>query len=124
MTQAEQLWRWCRRNPVVASLTAALLLLFASGFAGVTWQWHQTQRALAQEAQARGEAENQTQAARQASSTISQCGSLGTAPATGLTMSGQSGATMASTVAAVYVETRTRDHVYGCGHKLGPSQRW
>jgi tetratricopeptide (TPR) repeat protein len=31
--------RWCRRKPVVAGLLAALLLVFLSGFGGVTWQW-------------------------------------------------------------------------------------
>jgi tetratricopeptide (TPR) repeat protein len=29
-------WRWCRRNPRVAGLLAALVLVFASGFIGVT----------------------------------------------------------------------------------------
>jgi serine/threonine-protein kinase len=38
-TQAERLWLWCRRRPVRAALTAALLLVFALGSAGVTWQW-------------------------------------------------------------------------------------
>jgi eukaryotic-like serine/threonine-protein kinase len=30
-TQAERLWRWCRRNPLVASLAAAIFLLLVSG---------------------------------------------------------------------------------------------
>src|SRR5262249_28930405 len=33
------LWRWCRRNPLPASLLAAILLVFLAGFAGVVWQW-------------------------------------------------------------------------------------
>jgi WD40 repeat protein len=37
--RAERAWRWCRRNPVIASLSAALLLLFGAGFAGVTWNY-------------------------------------------------------------------------------------
>lgn len=31
-------WRWCRRNPVIATLAAAVVLLFALGFGGVSWQ--------------------------------------------------------------------------------------
>src|SRR5262249_9752515 len=34
-----RLGRSCRRKPVVAALTAALLLVFLAGFAGVTWKW-------------------------------------------------------------------------------------
>jgi len=32
-------WRWSRRNPVVAGLVAALLLVLVAGFAGVAWKW-------------------------------------------------------------------------------------
>jgi serine/threonine-protein kinase len=35
----ERTWRWCRRNPGLAGLTAALLLVFATGFTLVLWQW-------------------------------------------------------------------------------------
>jgi serine/threonine-protein kinase len=35
---AERLVRWCRRNPAVASLTAAVLVLMAVGTAVSTWQ--------------------------------------------------------------------------------------
>jgi eukaryotic-like serine/threonine-protein kinase len=41
----ERLWRWCRRNPVLASLTAAVLLLFVASFAGVTWNYWQAEAA-------------------------------------------------------------------------------
>jgi tetratricopeptide (TPR) repeat protein/tRNA A-37 threonylcarbamoyl transferase component Bud32 len=41
----ERAARWCRRNPLVASLTVGLLLALAIGFAGVTWQWRQAERA-------------------------------------------------------------------------------
>jgi WD40 repeat protein/serine/threonine protein kinase len=34
MSQAERLWRWCRRNPAVASLTALVALLLVSSAVG------------------------------------------------------------------------------------------
>src|SRR5262249_16904688 len=33
-------WRWCRRNPVVASLETALTLAIGVGFASVIWELH------------------------------------------------------------------------------------
>jgi serine/threonine protein kinase/tetratricopeptide (TPR) repeat protein len=47
----ERAWRWCRRKPLVASLTAALVLVFLLGFAGVLWQWRlaEEQRTLAEQ---------------------------------------------------------------------------
>src|SRR5262249_3845807 len=41
----ERAWRWCRRNPIVAGLTAAVLLLFAAGFAGVPWDYWRAEAA-------------------------------------------------------------------------------
>jgi WD40 repeat protein/serine/threonine protein kinase len=38
ITQAERAWRWSRRNPIVASLWAALVLAIIVGFAGIIWQ--------------------------------------------------------------------------------------
>ncbi len=32
-------WRWCRRQPAVAALSAGLVLSVGLGFAGVVWQW-------------------------------------------------------------------------------------
>ncbi len=34
-------WRWCKRNPVVATLTFALALTFITGVAGITWKWRE-----------------------------------------------------------------------------------
>lgn len=42
----EHFWRWCRRNPVVATLALCLLLAFAIGFMGVFWQWRRAERNL------------------------------------------------------------------------------
>src|SRR5262245_44295584 len=35
----ERLWRWCRRKPALAGVTAALLLALVLGVAGILWQW-------------------------------------------------------------------------------------
>ncbi len=35
---AGKTWRWCRRKPLVAILSAAVVLVFLLGFAGMTWQ--------------------------------------------------------------------------------------
>jgi eukaryotic-like serine/threonine-protein kinase len=36
----ERLVRWCQRRPVVAALTAAVLLVALFGLAGILWQWN------------------------------------------------------------------------------------
>ena len=36
---AAQAWKWCLRRPVLAGLTAALVLTFLLGLSGVLWQW-------------------------------------------------------------------------------------
>ena len=36
--------RWCRREPVLAGLSALLLLVFAAGFTGVLWQWRRAEQ--------------------------------------------------------------------------------
>jgi WD40 repeat protein/tRNA A-37 threonylcarbamoyl transferase component Bud32 len=43
--RVERAWRWCRRNPAVSGLTAIALLLFAAGFAGVTWNYWRAEAA-------------------------------------------------------------------------------
>ena len=35
----ERAWRWCRRHPAPAALTAAIVLVAALGLAGILWQW-------------------------------------------------------------------------------------
>src|SRR5437764_13189998 len=39
ISTAENLWRWCRRNPLPASLLVGIVLVFLVGFAGVFGQW-------------------------------------------------------------------------------------
>jgi WD40 repeat protein/tetratricopeptide (TPR) repeat protein len=57
--RAERLWRWGRRNPVVAGLLGLVLLVFLAGFAGVTGQWRAAEAA-------RGEKEREAKDAREA----------------------------------------------------------
>ena len=60
----ERAWRWCRRHPAPAALTAAVVLVAALGLAGILWQWGEavkardlaSKRAVA-EAEARRETE-------------------------------------------------------------------
>jgi serine/threonine protein kinase len=49
----ERTWRWCRRNPAVALLTAAVVGVTLMGFVLVTWKW---QEAVANETAARASA--------------------------------------------------------------------
>ena len=61
ISEAEKLWRWCRRNPLPASLLAGIVPVVLAGFAGVFWQWRvaakQTEITLEREHDARQEAE-------------------------------------------------------------------
>ena len=41
---AEKFWLWCRRRPVLAALSAALLVAVALGLAGILWQWRRAER--------------------------------------------------------------------------------
>jgi WD40 repeat protein/predicted Ser/Thr protein kinase len=54
---AGKAWRWCRRNPRLATAVGAALLSLLIGLAGVSWQWRhaesQRQRAEANELMAR-----------------------------------------------------------------------
>jgi WD40 repeat protein/serine/threonine protein kinase len=46
--RVERLRRWCRRNPVVAGLLAALIFVFAAGFGAVVWKWREAEEAGAE----------------------------------------------------------------------------
>jgi serine/threonine protein kinase/WD40 repeat protein len=66
VSETERLWRWCRRNPLVASLLAGIVLVFLAGFAGVFWQWREAETARADETRQRGRAEALRQGAETA----------------------------------------------------------
>jgi len=59
----ERFWRWCRRNPAVASLAAAVFILFAAVAAVASVGYVQTRLALSREASAHGEADRERQQA-------------------------------------------------------------
>jgi eukaryotic-like serine/threonine-protein kinase len=56
---AERSWRWCRREPALAGLAAALVVVLIIGFIGVVWKWRGevSQREFAQRAVTRLEIE-------------------------------------------------------------------
>jgi serine/threonine-protein kinase len=54
--RAGRLWRWCRRQPVVASLGAALLLSLAGGLGLALWRAHEVQLHLEESEHLRGQA--------------------------------------------------------------------
>jgi eukaryotic-like serine/threonine-protein kinase len=65
-TEAERLWRWCRRNPLPAGLGLGLVLVFLAGFVGVAWQWRVAEAARDEEKTHRARAEASRQSAESA----------------------------------------------------------
>jgi eukaryotic-like serine/threonine-protein kinase len=51
ISRFENACRWCRRKPALASVGAALIMVFILGFGGTLWEWRQAaqQRQLAEE---------------------------------------------------------------------------
>ena len=43
VSRAEQIWRWCKRKPAIAGLSAAAALAVVIGLAGVVWQWRRAE---------------------------------------------------------------------------------
>ena len=60
---AARVWRWRRRNPTVAGLVVAIVLLTALGFGGITWRWRKEVAARQAESEARHDAEQATKTA-------------------------------------------------------------
>jgi len=54
VSEVEKLWRWCRRNPALATLTTCLLVSLLAGIVGTTLKWHEAE-------QRRDEAEGEKQ---------------------------------------------------------------
>ena len=66
VSAAEQAWRWTRRNPVVTSLAAGLLLALLGGLVAVSWQWRQAVANLAAAGRANRKAQARFDLAMQA----------------------------------------------------------
>ena len=75
-TTAERLWRWRRRNPALAAVTAALLLVIALGFAGVAWKWRDAEIARQDEHIVREEADRRADEIRQGHERLKEASSL------------------------------------------------
>jgi WD40 repeat protein len=54
---AERVWRWSRRNPVVASLLATLAVVVVSALILITWKWRAEAQAAAQARKEKHEAD-------------------------------------------------------------------
>ena len=61
----ERVVGWCRRNPGVAGLLAALVLVFLAGLSGVLWQWQRASRNAAEAQQNATAFRRERDAARQ-----------------------------------------------------------
>jgi WD40 repeat protein/serine/threonine protein kinase/tetratricopeptide (TPR) repeat protein len=48
VSEVERLWRWCRRNPTMAGLAAALVLALLVGTALSTWKWREAEQRRAE----------------------------------------------------------------------------
>jgi WD40 repeat protein/serine/threonine protein kinase/Flp pilus assembly protein TadD len=66
VSQLERLWRWCRRNPALAGLTATALFLLATVAVVATAAYAHTSAALRREQQAQGDAADARESARRA----------------------------------------------------------
>lgn len=58
----ERSWRWSRRNPVVAGLWTALIVVFLVGFAGVSWKWREAEDERDEKEKARQQAHQEADA--------------------------------------------------------------
>jgi serine/threonine protein kinase/WD40 repeat protein/Flp pilus assembly protein TadD len=66
VSELEKFWRWCRRNPLPASLLAGIVAVFLAGFILVSWQWREASAARDDEKNQRNRAEALTRGAERA----------------------------------------------------------
>ena len=45
ITQAERVWRWCRRKPAFAAFLLLFQITLVLGLSGILWQWHSARQA-------------------------------------------------------------------------------
>jgi WD40 repeat protein/serine/threonine protein kinase/tetratricopeptide (TPR) repeat protein len=43
VNEVEKAWRWCRRNPIPASLASCFVLALLLGSAGIAWKWREAE---------------------------------------------------------------------------------
>jgi serine/threonine protein kinase/WD40 repeat protein len=84
VSEAEKFWRWCRRNPLPASLLAGIVLVFLAGFAGVALQWRVAEAARDNEKSQRGLAEAAQKSAETARDEATQARNAAARQAAGL----------------------------------------
>jgi serine/threonine-protein kinase len=53
----EQFWRWCRRQPALAGMTALLVMVVAAALALTTWLWRRAEASAAEARQHQAEAD-------------------------------------------------------------------
>ncbi len=63
VSDAERIWLWCRRQPVRAGLTGALLVVALIGLTGILSQWHRAEQERARALEAKNRAEQNEYAA-------------------------------------------------------------
>jgi eukaryotic-like serine/threonine-protein kinase len=83
-SEAEKFWRWCRRNPLPASLLAGIVLVFLAGFVGVSWQLRVAESAREDEKRQRSRAEVLQQGAETARDEANQTRNAAARQAAGL----------------------------------------
>ncbi len=66
ISSAERLWRWSRRNPLLAGMTALILVLTLAGMGGILWQWQKAEHARQEAENARRDATAKAEAEREA----------------------------------------------------------
>jgi WD40 repeat protein/tetratricopeptide (TPR) repeat protein len=84
VSETEKFWRWCRRNPLPASLLAGIVLVFLAGFVGVSWQLRVAETARKDEKKQRDRADALRQGAEAARDDANQTRNAAARQASGL----------------------------------------